>query len=248
LAGSLVAAGFEARGRDFIDKISDESMQLFQSRVRQGERELLEAKTIATKCPEWYSVMLGVGLAQSWPRKKYDELFDEGFRLEPTYYHMAREKIVYLLPQWNGRPGDLNNFIADLSERIGGDEGAIIYFELSSTLWAQYRDSMWSKTGLDWTRAKAGYFAMKEKYGLDPYRKNLFMAMATSSHGPVANVDDLADDYAEALREVGDEWDRDVFPTQDKFNERIQMIQTMLRVAKDQKRPSSGPIPAQSAN
>lgn len=225
LAQSLIAYGFEARGQDTIDKVSDESIQVFQERVAQGLSELNSAKDLTPKCPQWYTAMLRVGLAQGWNREKYENVFEEGFQLEPTYYHLQREKITYLQPQWMGRRGDIAQFVNSMASRIGGDEGSIMYFELASTLQPDYRSSIWLETGLEWGKAKVGYEAMKRIYGVDRYRKNLFMAFTLSGND--------WEGFDAALSEVGDDWDSDVWGTRERFDQMKNMMRQGLQMRKN---------------
>lgn len=242
LAQGLISYGFETRGSDTIDKISDESMRLFQQKVEMGLKELLSAKQLTPKCPHWYQAMLRVGLAQGWDKAKYDETFEEGFQLEPTYYHLPREKMTYLLPQWMGKEGDLSKFVNNLSERIGGDEGVIMYYELASTLWPIYHGDIWRKTGLEFSKAWDGYFAMKRIYGVDRYRKNLLLAMtANSLMSGVPFGDSEINRFEEALPEVGDDWDPEVWVTKERFEQVKKFMSVTV-----QSRKNSQTSPAQA--
>lgn len=244
LAQGLISYGFEARGSDTIDKISEESMRLFQQQVALGLKELLAAKQLTPKCPHWYQAMLRVGLAQGWNKAKYDEIFEEGFQLEPTYYHLPREKMTYLLPQWMGEDGDLSYFVNNLSERIGGDEGMIMYFELASTLWPIYDGNIWRKTGLEFSKAREGYVAMKRIYGVDRYRKNLLMAMTSSNlMTGVPFGDKEIDGFEEALLEVGDDWDPEVWDTKERFEERKKFMSVTLQARKNAQTSPTPPGP-----
>lgn len=226
LAKALIDNGWEARGENFVDKVSDESMRIFLSRAKMAEKELLEAKELTPKCPRWYETMLRVGIAQSWSRTKYDAVLEEGFQLAPTYYHLPRQKMHYLLPQWMGQPGDIAKFVSNVSDRIGGDEGSILYYELSATMWPQYRSYIWGKTGLDPKRAKTGYDTLKRVYGVDRYRKNLRMAMAQSYGSSATEIE-------EVLLEVGDDWDAEVWGTRERFNENKDMLKRTVDIMKN---------------
>jgi hypothetical protein len=233
-AQGLISFGFEARGYDTIDKISDDSIRLFQQRVAQGRKELLDAKELTPKCPHWYQAMLRVGLAQGLDKSEYDRVFEEGFQLEPTYYHLPREKMTYLLPQWMGKEGDLSKFVNDLSERIGGDEGGIMYFELASTLWTVYYGNIWRKTGLELSKARDGYFAMKRIYGVDRFRKNVLMAMTSNNlMNGVPFGDNEVNRFEEALQEVGDDWDPEVWETKERFEQHKKFMSITVQSRKN---------------
>ena len=212
LAESWIHYGFEARGTGYINSVSEENLRLFLNRVETGYKELVEAKNLSQKCPEWYVAMLRVGLADSWPRTEYDRIFEEGFALEPTYYHLQREKISYLLPHWNGYPGELAAFITDNSERIEGDEGKIMYFLLLSTLQSVYHERIFDEVKVSWDKARLGYEKLKQHYTVDRYRKNQYAFLALFAKNNDISI------MTNAMDEVGDDWDPEVWPSKEYFD------------------------------
>lgn len=117
LASAWLSYGVQARGEGYANTVSDANRKLFESRTQLAYEELNAARSLEPKCPEWYSVMLNVGQMQGWTRAKYDEVFEAGFALEPTYYPMAISKELYLLPQWYENPASwrplLPNILAE---------------------------------------------------------------------------------------------------------------------------------------
>ncbi len=155
--------------------------------------------------------MLSVALGENWKRSEYEKVFEEGFAFEPTYYHLQRAKIIYLLPQWNGEEGDLAKFITDNSNRLGGDEGEIMYFILTACLQPQYFSDTFKRTGLSWAKAKSGYEKLKKTYTVDSYRRNQFAYLA------YYGLD--MDAATPVLEEIGDDWHQDVWGTRYKFDQ-----------------------------
>ena len=134
LAESWMTNGRQARGHGYVNTVSEENKRLFVERYENAYKELAASKDLKQKCPEWYVATLDVAIGQSWPREEFDRVFEAGFELEPTYYLLQREKLVYLLPQWFGHEGEVASFIKENSSRIQGDEGEIMYFLLLSTM------------------------------------------------------------------------------------------------------------------
>lgn len=200
---------WEARGNGFVDTVSEHSWQLFRERAQMAFDELADAKKLDLTCPQWYVVALSVGLAQSWPRAQYDKVFEEGFRLEPTYYHIQHEKLFYLFPQWNGKNGEQAAFIKENASRIEGDEGLIMYFLLTSTLQSQYRMQLFQKVDVPWEKVKEGYQALDRYYKADRYRKNQYAYMAMFGKD--------IETAAIEMQEIGDDWDPEVWGTREAF-------------------------------
>ena len=83
-----------------------------------------------TKCPEWYLAMQRVAESQGWSVAEARALFDEGSKFEPGYYYSARVFAYYLQPKWGGEAGDTEKFTLEVADRIGGDQGDFLYFQL----------------------------------------------------------------------------------------------------------------------
>src|SRR5207249_3136293 len=65
--------------------------------------------------------------AEGLPRAEVDALLEAGMKIDPTYNEMYKEMAVYLLPRWNGEPGDVERFAADIVKRLPGDDGLDAY-------------------------------------------------------------------------------------------------------------------------
>lgn len=208
-AESLTSWAWEARGSGFIDTVSESSLELFQERIQMAVDELATARKLDTKCPEWYAAALEVGLAQGWPKKEYERVFEEGFALEPTYYPIQRAKLTYLYPQWHGKKGDQAKFIEENSARIEGEEGRAMYFLLTSTLLSQYRGDLFREVEVSWEKVKQGYQMVAKNYKTDRYRENQITYLA------IFSMDfEMA---ASKMLEIGDNWDKEVWQTRENF-------------------------------
>lgn len=199
----------QARGNGYSSTVSDESWKLFAERNENASEELGQAGKLLEKCPQWYSAMLSLGLAQGMPSEKYEELFEEAFAFAPTYYHIQRQKIIFLLPEYHGSEGDVAKFIEANSARIEGEEGQIMYFLLASTLQPTYRGDFFMRVKLSMDKLKTGYLALQGRYGADRYRKNQFAYLAITGGD--------FDSGAAAMKEVGDDWDPEVWSSRERF-------------------------------
>jgi hypothetical protein len=195
IAETWINYATEARGVGYANTVSRENQKLFSERVAKAEKELFEAKDLAEKCPSWYLAVLAVANLQSWSLSEFDAIYQEAISFEPNYYYFYRIKAMYLLPRWHGQDGDFENYLEQTSNKIGGEQGDIIYFLVYSKL-EEYPDLPLNR--LSWERAKRGYYALKEKYGVEKQRLNEF---AKNSY--------RLGDYAEANKafdEIGNDW------------------------------------------
>jgi len=93
-----------ARGNGLAPTVTEEGWRLFNERIQQSQSILERAEKLPKLCPQWYSEMMIVGLAQSWDAGRMKDIFDRGIRSEPDYFYLYRQYANYLLPKWDGKP------------------------------------------------------------------------------------------------------------------------------------------------
>ena len=210
LAEAWDAYGIEARGEGLANTVSDENWKLFFERTARAHQELDSSKAMTPKCPEWYVTMLSVAQSESWPRVQYDKVFEEGFRLEPTYYPLQRQKLLYLLPQWFGKEGEISDFIDQNSSRIQGEEGEIMRYLLTTTMQPQFRSDIFQHIKIPWPKLNNWYEILKKHYLVDGYRTNQF--------GYLAMYGQDVESTCVAFSEIGEFGDPEVWGTQEFYS------------------------------
>lgn len=211
LAESWVQYGVVARGKGYANQVSAENIRLYRERNQNALKELTDCEQLCKDSIEWYVAMLENGLGQGWDPVYYDKIFEAGFALEPTYYHLQSQKLLYLMPQWYGEKDDISNFIKENSQRIPGVEGDIMYFTLVSLMQEFYRGETLTKLSVSWPKIVAGYTALSKKYSMDRYRKNVFAYLAV-----YGGDNEVA--YRE-MEQIGDDWDQDVWQDKSIFDQ-----------------------------
>src|ERR1700692_1512867 len=93
---------------------------------------LEEASALPTKCPEWYVVMQKVAQNLNWGAGRKRDLFSKANKFEPGYYYSAQVFASNLLPKWGGKPGAAEKFAQKIADRVGGDHGDLLYFQVAS--------------------------------------------------------------------------------------------------------------------
>ena len=148
-------------GNGYSDTVSASGSELFAERTAEARRILEKASALPTKCPEWYLAMQRVAESQGWSVAEARALFDEGNKFEPGYYYTARVFAYYLQPKWGGEAGDTEKFTLEVADRIGGDQGDFLYFQLATSLICGCGD----EPQLSWARIKRGFEASEKQYG-----------------------------------------------------------------------------------
>jgi hypothetical protein len=208
MAAAYIGYGYQARGEGFSDTVSDSGWRLFQERVTKADQILQEAASLREKCPHWYAVLLEVAKADGWPKDKTTALFEKAVGYEPLYYEYYHDLAEYLQPKWHGEPGDTENFAKQSADRLGGDEGDVLYFQLGFSQRCSCKKEPIMKS-MSWERIKKGYEASERLYGKSLMRTNHIAYMA-SKVGDVITADD-------AFKRMAGRWSEPVWGNEGVF-------------------------------
>ena len=175
-AGSMTKWAWQARTNAQAEKVTEEGWRLFKERAA-GARAALDAVAHEPLDPQWYSDYMTVALAQDWDNDRMKALFDKGSGAFPGYFYLYKQYSSYLLPKWDGKPGDAAFFAKSSAEAIGGNDGDLLYFEIGGTLLGRSNGNSNVKS-LDWQRLQRGHTALVTKYGTTNHVENEFALMA----------------------------------------------------------------------
>ncbi len=209
LALAYLEYASDARGTGYASTVSQSGWKLFEERTAEAKRILTEASKLAAKCPEWYVAMQMVSLNQSWPVTEARALFEEANKFEPEYYTYARDLASYLLPKWSGEPGDTEKFVQEIADRIGGDKGDILYFQVAAANYVICGCN--DNPQLSWDRIKRGFEASEKHYGvsMENLNRTAYLASYFGERDPV---------YADKiLTRIGDQWDAETWGHKEDF-------------------------------
>lgn len=209
LAQAYIDYAWDARGVETGDTVTNSGWKLFGQRLEQAKATLDEASALARKCPEWYYAMQSVALGQGWDRRKVEELVERAIASEPGYYYYYRAHAYSLMPQWNGEDGDAAKFAEQSADRVGGDAGDILYFQVGAKIVCACNEPEFGR--LSWPRLQKGYGLLEKQYGVSLANLNRLALMATKSKDSV-----VADS---AFKRIGDSWDKQAWTTEVYFNQ-----------------------------
>ncbi len=188
-----------ARGPEYADLVSDDSMKVFDERLEKARDVLAAAFKLPSKCPEWYLLMMELARAQGWPLEEQKHVLETAMVFEPLYYYYYQDYAFTLQPRWYGQVGDSEKFADEVATRIGGKQGAMVYFEIAAFLSCDvcpYGKSQFKQ--MSWERIQRGYAAEVEMYGQSSAKLNEFTRLAM-----------LAEDRklaAALFSQIGDNW------------------------------------------
>ncbi len=210
LAQAYIGYAFDARGNGFSNTVSDSGWKLFEERIAKARLTLEKAAALPVTCPEWYVAMLLVAQNQSWEVAEARALYDEAERREPDYYYDAHVFASYLLPKWSGREGDTQNFIEEVSDRIGDDRGDILYFQIAAADYVVCGCEDGPKLSRE--RIVRGLEASEKRYGVSMWNLNRIAYLAIY-YGPPDPI--VADKF---MSRIGDQCDQETWENKEKFD------------------------------
>lgn len=167
LASVWAEWAWRARGGDYAPDVPRKGWQLLEERLNQAAKVLEEARSLEEKCPVWWDLAQGIALGQSWDRARYDRLFHDAIYFEPLYTGFYTNKNNYLLPRWFGKPGECATFAESAANRLGGEEGDILYARLVWRLHSMdlFRtSSIVDAAGASWPRMRKGLEAILRRH------------------------------------------------------------------------------------
>jgi hypothetical protein len=207
LAQTYLRFAWKARGHGYANTVTAEGWSLFRDRVQSARSTLEQCAALAENSPHWYLQMQGVALDQQWNRAAVDALAERALANEPGYYYFAVAESTYLLPKWYGDPGDAERYAAQVADRIGGDDGDAVYFQIAAAINCCKRTQA---PALSWPRVKRGFAAVETLYGSTKHELNV-MAYLALRNGDAATAQKL-------FERIGNDWSESVWKTKAAFD------------------------------
>ena len=212
LTDAMVGWGWKARGEGFAETVTPQGWRLLRERTAAVEPLLLEIGQRVSRTPDWYRDMIDVGRVQNWNRERVEALFEEAIALEPRYLHVYSAMARYLMPRWQGKDGDWEDFAQRTAERLGGREGSVVYGHIAWQISKYYGGAdFYKRNRVSWSRVKQGFVDRETLYGFSLRNLNAFCLLAGSAADRQTT--------RELFARIGDAWDVDVWKERRYFDE-----------------------------
>jgi hypothetical protein len=199
LADALVSYGWNARG-GWADTVTSEQAKLFHERLTQAEHLLSEHRRAVSRNPHFACVMIDIVKGQARRREEVYAVVRDAVATEPLYLHVYSAAARALTPRWLGDRGEWERFADEVSRRIGGREGSVIYGHINMQVGRMYgMRAFLGENVVSWPRIKQGFADREDAYGSSPELLNAVALFA----GTVGDQKVAHDAFAK----VGDNWD-----------------------------------------
>lgn len=161
-AALLVEQAWCVRGRGLAYHVPASDWPTVHRLAGQARDVLESHRDKASVDPEYYAVMANILLLQNADRKEFHDMIEEASDREPAYHRTYFNAAWYYLPQWGGKPGDLELFARYAASRSRSSEGDGVYARIDWSL--EECDCGADGRGVDWGRMKASMRNVYDQY------------------------------------------------------------------------------------
>jgi Domain of unknown function (DUF4034) len=172
LADVLISYAWKARGDGYANTVSQNGWKLFHERLKQSVQVMNDSKNFKESCPRWWSNMLRASLGLGVERQTYEAVFNEAVKAEPANAGYYVQMAHYLLPRWHGKPNDIAVFLKNAADKIGGDDGDVLYAQVAWYLQGIEGNIFDERNNLSWERADHGFQVLEKRFPNSPLVQN----------------------------------------------------------------------------
>ncbi len=165
LASALASYAWKARGSGWANEVAEQGWQLFGERLNEASKVLVGARSLKEQCPYAWSILFQTELGLSTSRRVFDANFQRAITEWPGYMPFYQRRAWYLLPRWNGREGEWEADLAKSADKIGGEEGDMLY---ARVVWSMHQSQLFSnifnENAISWPRVNKGMEAIEKRF------------------------------------------------------------------------------------
>jgi hypothetical protein len=165
LADTLIAYAQKARGNGWANSVTEDGARLFSQRLSQASQVLSDAARIKDKCPEYWSAIMTVAMGMGLDKTRYTSIFNHAITNYPDYQQFYATRAQYLLPRWFGSEGEWENDLTISANKIGGEDGDMLYARVVWSIEPFGGISASAKANsLSWERVQKGFEVIQKRF------------------------------------------------------------------------------------
>lgn len=186
---------WKIRGNGVASTVSEPQWEGLHKYTEMLRNHLLANRAIASRDPEWYTLMLAATKTLSLPESEYGALLNEGLTKFPNYYRLYFNASVVRLPKWGGSMTELEALLNKAAARFDVDKGDQIYALTYIRLLEEQLNSSYEPTRMNCDRVIRGSEKFSARFPT-PYNYGNTVYIAT-----ICGKKDIAKKY---FTKVGD--------------------------------------------
>lgn len=153
------------RGADWGAKVTPERWTRANDALKHAVKVAATLPSNATNTPIFYRSTISLLTLAGSPVSQIRQVYSEGVRRFPGDRSLDFAMAWVLLPRWYGGVDEMQRFLAQRADAIGGERGDIAYAQMVVYISDFYDDAhFWSQSGLNWPRAKRGFEAVLHRH------------------------------------------------------------------------------------
>ncbi|MGD0572364.1 MAG: right-handed parallel beta-helix repeat-containing protein [Sedimentisphaerales bacterium] len=214
LAKTYRELAWEARGSGYANEVSEKGWEGFKENLINAEKVLTEAEDLNASDPVLYSIWLTVGMGLGKTDDDMNALFEKGIAIEKYYWPLYINRAYAITPRWGGKPGQLEAFARHAVELTKEKEGQILYLIIAGVT-----VGMNNSEPQDFKQLGFSYKTLQQAQG------DLIKHYPDANNNYLLNFSCFLacayDDKEEAknlLVQIGSNWDKSVWVSEDIFN------------------------------
>ena len=174
----LKAHAWMYRGGGYSNDVRSEDWEPFYNYIAKTRSYLEAHKTVASKDPYWYQLMIEVATAEGWSLGDFDALVDEATSRYPYYYQIYFNAINFLTPKWHGSRDEIERFARKAVRLTRDKEGESMY---ARVYWvasqANYGNRLFTDSAVVWASMSKSIDDVMQRYP-DQWNTNNFAHFA----------------------------------------------------------------------
>ena len=174
----LESYAWHARGSGYASTVPAKGAVLFRERVEEAVEALRAAGEFAKQDPEWFVAAVHLAIDQGWSAEVVEELCEGSAKVDPKFLRTMIEAARYYYPQWNGKPGDLEEFATFAVSLTEEQWGKAAYARIVHQTQLQFGYRVFHDFGFSWETTKQGFQDWNRRYPPDLNRTETFCRLA----------------------------------------------------------------------
>jgi hypothetical protein len=163
------------------------------------------------RSPTWYDIMIQIA-NETGKQAEAAQMTTDGIATYPNDMRTYADGAFYRDPQWGGADGDSEAFARECANKIGGDEGDVLYARIARIIWINnHSEDLFTKRGFSWSRVKNGMEIICNRYPNSERAANYFFAFAAVAHKRTVAL------YL--MDHMGSHYDPGAWPSRDYFDQ-----------------------------
>jgi hypothetical protein len=182
LANVLANFAWKARGGGWSSSVTDEGWRLFGDRLHEAMAVLNAAECLKAQCPYCWTVKMRVALGLQMDKAQFNDIFRQATNSASDYEPSYVQRAVYLMPRWYGGEGELEADLEKSADRLGGDDGDMLYAQVVWGIHARASSpNVFDENHFSWPRVDRGFAVIEERfpYSLAAKSERAYLAFYT---------------------------------------------------------------------